>query len=80
MPVLLTAPHTLNRGGDAAMKKRKPPLWGNVVKTMKIGNATILICDDCIVKSPEEIEEVLDRFHAAGWAIVEDLIAKGEEV
>ncbi|QMV43717.1 hypothetical protein [Cohnella cholangitidis] len=62
------------------MKKEKAPLHGNIVKTMMIGNTTINFCDDCIVKTPEELEKVLDRFHAAGWAIIEELVAKGESV
>lgn len=62
------------------MKKRKAPLLGNVVKTIQDGNTTILICDDFIAKTPEEIEKVLDRFYASGWRIVEELIAQGKEV
>jgi len=81
MPVPLAVPHTYLPGGDAAVKKkRNPPLWGNVIETMQFGNVTIHVCDDCIAQTPEAIEKVLDEFHAAGWAIVEELVAKGEAI
>ena len=30
--------------------------------------------------SQEEIEHVLDDYHAAGWAIIEELVERGEDV
>jgi len=53
---------------------------GNVVKTIQDGNTTVLICDDFAAKTPEEIEKVLVEYHAAGWAIAQRLIEKGEAV
>jgi len=79
MPVLKNQEHMLPIGGDAGVKK-KAPLHGNIVKTMMIGNTTIHFCDDCIVETEEEVDQVLERFHAAGWAIIEDLVARGESV
>lgn len=69
--VLPKAPHTLCARGDVAMKRRQFKREGNIVYTTQIGNTTIRICDDFCARTPEEVEKVLDDFHAAGWAIVE---------
>lgn len=73
MAVPRTAPHKLKRR-DAEMEK------GNIVKTYQLGNATVHICDDFIVKTPEEVETILEALHAVGWAIFEAAAARGEEV
>jgi hypothetical protein len=71
MAVPLLNPHTLKRG-DAAVKKNKFPDEPNIIETYEIGNSIIHIADNHIVKTPEEIDKVLDDFHAAGWRIVEE--------
>lgn len=53
------------------MKRRQFKREGNIVYTTQIGNTMIRICDDFCARTPEEVEKVLDDFHAAGWAIVE---------
>ncbi|MGI2294130.1 hypothetical protein [Paenibacillus sp. GXUN7292] len=78
MPVLKAELHTLPIGGDAAVKKVTPPLQGNIVKTIHDGNAIIHIADDCVAKTPEEIDKVLEDYHAAGWRIIESLEAEKE--
>ncbi|QJD87879.1 hypothetical protein [Cohnella herbarum] len=62
------------------MKKRKSLPVPNIVKTYKFGNSTVHIADNFVAKTPDDIKKVLDRYHAAGWAIIEELIAKGEPV
>ena len=55
-------------------------LKGNVVKTFKIGGATVRIRDDCFPKNDEEREKVLAEYRAAGWAIARRLFEEGKEV
>jgi hypothetical protein len=47
--------------------------------TYKIGNITVHVVAPP-PKSKEEIEKILEEFHKAGWAIIEDMIQKGENV
>ena len=63
----------LTKGAAAVgkSKKREVKLDGNVVETYKIGQTTIRICDDYVAQTPEEIDRILDDFHAVGWAIIE---------
>lgn len=53
---------------------------GNIVETYRFGNTIVHICDDCIVKTPEEKERVLAQFYAAGWAIVRRLRSEGHDI
>lgn len=74
MPVPMTAPHMLPTGGDAAVgKKHKPPLLGNVVKTYNIDGTTIHICDDCIVKTKEEVDAIISRFLTIGAEMIREV-------
>lgn len=66
------APHKPITRGNAAM--------GNIVETYQFGRTTVHICSDSFVKTPEEVERVLDEMHDAGWIIIEKLIERGEEV
>lgn len=77
--VLQKKPHKHIPKGDVFMPKKpnESSNGGNIVETYKLGNTTVHICDDCFAKTPEEIKKVLDDYHAAGWAIVLDLAAKG---
>lgn len=72
--------HRLYQRGETAVKKSKLPVVPNIVETYKLGNATIHICDNFIRTDPAEIEKVLDDFHAAGWAIIDELREKGEDI
>lgn len=70
--------HThMPRGG---WMKRQEPEQPNIVKTLQIGNATVHIADNFCARTPEEIDKVLNEYHAAGWAIVDELVERGEEV
>lgn len=55
-------------------------LKGNVVKTYKIGGATVRIRDDCFPKSDKERKKVLAEYHAVGWAIIRRLIEEGKDI
>jgi len=76
MPVPQQLPHMIPVRGEMAMKSKLHLHAGNIVETMFIGNTTVQIADDFCAKTPEEIELVLEQFHAAGWAILETLAAK----
>jgi len=82
MAVPQTLPHKHIPRGDVPMSrtdknKQEVP---NIVKTYRIGGSTIHIADNYVAKTPEEVEKVLDRLHAVGWRIVEDLAEKGKLV
>lgn len=52
-----------------------------VVEEYKIGNTTIKIYDDAYVnRTPEEIEQSLERIMAIGWKIVKVARAAGKDV
>jgi hypothetical protein len=72
MPVLATQKHTHITRGDASVKQQPDA-------TYKIGNSTVNIFAPPPM-TEEEIDKVLDDFHLAGWAIIEELLEKGEEV
>lgn len=74
MPVPIKQLHTLPLGGAAAVKKQKVLPEPNIVKTYQLGNSTVHIADNAYRDmTPEEIEKVLDEYHAAGWRIIESL-------
>ncbi|WP_157211768.1 hypothetical protein [Brevibacillus borstelensis] len=50
-------------------KKREKP---NIVETYMIEGSTIHIADNCMRKDKEEIDRIIDDFHAAGWAILQE--------
>jgi len=77
--VLSNLAHKHNPRGDVVMPIKRPN-QGNVVETFRIGGTTINICDDFFAQDEYEVEKVLDDLHAAGWAIINDLAAKGEAV
>jgi hypothetical protein len=52
----------------------------NIVHTCVIGRSRIHIASDCLKTTPEQIEKVLDEFHAAGWRIAEKLAREGNKV
>ena len=56
--------------------KKKP----NIVHTCVIGRCRIHIAGDRLKRTPEQIEKVLDEFHAAGWRIAEKLAQEGKQV
>ena len=44
------------------MNEKAPYLGrGHTVKEVKIGNSVCRICDDFCVKTPEEVQRILDR-------------------
>jgi hypothetical protein len=47
--------------------------------TYRFGNTTIHVVPPPAMTT-EEIEQVLDEYHCAGWAIVQELAEKGETV
>ena len=63
MPVPLARAHTPIEKGARVMERP------NIVETYKIGGSTIQIADNYVRTDPDEIERILDEFHAAGWAI-----------
>lgn len=71
--------HKHNPRGDVVMPIKRPK-QGNIVETLRLGGTTIHICDDYFAETPEEIEKILDDYHAAAWAIVNTEAAKGEAV
>jgi hypothetical protein len=69
MPVPHKKPHIHGARGD--------PM--EYAKTQMIGNTTVHI----IAPPPmteEEKERILDDFHKAGWAIIDELVLRGEDV
>lgn len=62
-------PHKHVRGDEMERK----------VHTFKRGNTVIKVVEP-LPMTQEEIDRVLDDYHAAGWAIIEDLVEKGEDV
>lgn len=77
MPVPKLQPHTLPLGGVAAVSKpnqTKELPEQNIVKTYQFGNSTVHIADNAYRdKTPAEIEQVLEDYHAAGWRIIQSL-------
>ncbi|MFE4569986.1 hypothetical protein [Paenibacillus chitinolyticus] len=65
-------PHTHRSRGNATVKKRemKPNQSGKIMETYRYGNSVVHICDGYFAETPEEVEQVLDEHHAAGWAII----------
>lgn len=53
---------------------------GNIVETYTIDGTTIHICDDFVVRTPEEIEKVLKDMHAVAWKIVLRLRSEGCQI
>lgn len=49
------------------------------IHTFKRGNTVVQVVEPLPLTS-EEIERVLDAYHAAGWAIIEELVERGEDV
>ncbi|TCO79153.1 cell division protein FtsZ [Marinisporobacter balticus] len=47
--------------------------------TYKFGNTTVHVVAPK-PKSKEEIDRILEEYHKAGWAIIHELIEKGEDV
>lgn len=47
--------------------------------TYHFGNTTVHIVGPPPM-TEEEIDKVLDEYHKAGWAIIQDLRAKGEDI
>ena len=70
MPVLATYEHRHITRGDASMDERK-------VHTLKLGRTTVHIVEPSPM-SEEQIHKVLADLHAAGWAIIDELIQKAE--
>lgn len=69
--------------GDAAVHQNKPEKPENestIVKTYQLGNTKVQICCDHFAKTPEEAEKVIKDMHVAGWAIIDELVRKGEDV
>lgn len=54
------------KGAGVMRKKIEKP---NIVETYNIGGSTIHIADNFIRKDPDEIERIIDEFHAIGWMI-----------
>ncbi|MBS4025539.1 MAG: cell division protein FtsZ [Clostridia bacterium] len=52
---------------------------GKYDATYKFGNTIVHVVSPQDM-TPEEIEQVLNEFHRAGWAIIEELVEKGEAV
>jgi len=53
----------------------------NIVKSYKIGNTKIEICDSAYKNNtPEDIEKILNRVTEIGWQIVREARAKGKDV
>jgi hypothetical protein len=77
MPVPKPQQHTLPIGGAAVVRrpvKSQALPVPNIVKTYQFGNSTVHIADNAYRdKTPEEIEKVLEDYHAAGWRIIESL-------
>ena len=48
-------------------------------KTLKIGKTIIHIINPPQM-TPEEIEQVLKDYHAAGWAIIDELAENGDQL
>lgn len=44
-------------------RKIKPPKLGHVVDDCYIGHTHVLVCDDCVVKTPEEVQAILDHIN-----------------
>ena len=62
-------PHKHVRGDEVERK----------VHTFRHGKTLIQVVEP-LPMTQEEIDRVLDDYHAAGWAIIEDLVEKGEDV
>jgi hypothetical protein len=78
MAVHAQLPHKHRPRGDAAVKKNGQPIEPNIVETYKIGNTTIKIADNYIRTDPKEVEEILNRFYASAWRIVENMSREEE--
>ncbi|MEK3788056.1 hypothetical protein [Paenibacillus sp. FSL K6-1230] len=53
------------------MKNGKDALsGGNVVKSYKTGDTTIDICDDHIVKTKHEVDEIIKEMHRIAWKLL----------
>ncbi|OME79582.1 hypothetical protein BK120_21635 [Paenibacillus sp. FSL A5-0031] len=52
---------------------------GNIIKTIEIGNSTIIIRDKECVSKQEDIDKILDEFSSIGWAILEKKYASENE-
>ena len=72
MPVQHTVRHTHGGRGDVSMSEQK------YAATYKLGKTTVHV----VAPPPmteEEKEEILRRFHEAGWAILERMAARDEK-
>lgn len=69
MAQLARSPHKHVRGENMERK----------VHTFRRGKTLIEVVEPPPM-SQEEIDRVLDDYHAAGWAIIEELVESGEDV
>ena len=69
MAQIVMRPHTHVRGENMERK----------VHTFQHGKTQIQVVEP-LPMSQDEIDRVLDDYHAAGWAIIEELVEKGEDV
>ena len=68
-----TSPHKHNKGDVMDTKKEK------IAETIKLGNTTIHFIEPPPL-TEEEKEQILKDYHNAGWAIIEEMVERGEEV
>jgi len=61
--------HKIHRGDDSM-----------IVKEMYVGKTKVLIDNSFICKTPEEREKVDREIAMAAWAIIDELIERGEAV
>lgn len=73
MPVLQKPAHKHLPRGDASMRETE------FAATYKFGNSTVHIVSPPPM-SEEDKEKILDQFHDAGWAIIFELLERGEKV
>ncbi|SMG56470.1 hypothetical protein [Paenibacillus aquistagni] len=60
-------------------KRSRRKETGNIVETFYSGDSVIHICDDCVLKTEEEIQAALRKYHLAGWAIILSTLKKKHE-
>ncbi len=82
MVVPATSPHINVRGermnhmGKVAELLQRPRHYAMV---RKVGNSTVRIIQPAPITDAER-ERILDAFYVAGWAIVEEVVERGESV
>jgi hypothetical protein len=80
MPVPAVVPHMNVHGEAIPMNEPVSAIPGNIVKTFTYGNSTVHICDDYMVKTPEENQKIWDEYNRIARAIWRSAAERSELV